>query len=191
MSEVKNFIEVKNRYEFRSWLEKNSEIKTECWVYVKKGCPKNNNFFWYIDAVEEALCFGWIDSIHKNVEGLSHIQKFGPRRKNSHWSELNKERCRRLEKLNLMTSNGRKKFLEAKEFYIDDEILNLLKKTPDTWQNFIKFPDLYQRVRIDTIQREKNRQRKIYEYTLKKFIDNTKQGIMFGEWNDYGRLLDY
>ena len=90
-----------------------------------------------------------------------------------------------------MTSNGRKKFLEAKEFYIDDEILNLLKKTPDAWQNFIKFPDLYQRVRIDTIQREKNRQRKIYEYALKKFIDNTKRGIMFGEWNDYGRLLNY
>ena len=73
----------------------------------------------------------------------------------------------------------------------DDEILNLLKKTPDVWQNFIKFPDLYQRVRIDTIQREKNRQRKIYEYALKKFIDNTKRGIMFGEWNDYGRLLNY
>ena len=190
MREVENFIKVNDRYEFRSWLKKNSEIKTECWIYVKKGQPKNNNFFWYIDAVEEALCFGWIDSIHKNIEGLGHIQKFGPRKKNSQWSELNKERCRRLEKLNLMTDKGRKKFLEAKNFYIDAEILNLLK-TPDVWQNFIKFPSLYQRVRIDTIQREKKHRREIYEYTLKKFIDNTKEGKMFGEWNNYRRLLNY
>lgn len=58
------------------------------------------------------------------------------------------------------------------------------------WQNFLNFPPLYQRVRIDTIQFNKHRL-ELYQSRLAKFVENTRKGIMYGEWNDNGRLLDY
>ena len=57
----------KNREELRLWLENNYETQKECWVIVKRGKSQNDDTFWYIDAVEEALCFGWIDSTVKNL----------------------------------------------------------------------------------------------------------------------------
>ena len=67
---------------------------------------------WYLDAVEEALCFGWIDSTVKTIDGVT-LQRFGKRVKNSQWTELNKERCRRLEALGLMTDSGRAVYLKS------------------------------------------------------------------------------
>ena len=173
--EIKNILLAKNREEFRKWLMENHSTENECWISVKRGKPKENeNVFWYIDAVEEALCFGWIDSIHKNIEGIGHLQKFSPRKKNSPWSELNKERVRRLEKLGLMTDAGRSVLPDMSEngFVIDSEILGLLKENEVTWNNFKNFPPLYQRVRIDSVQREKGKsgKNKVYEYTLNKLI---------------------
>ena len=146
----------------------------------------------FLDAVEEALCFGWIDSVHKNADGIGHIQKMSPRKKNSPWSELNKERCRRLEKLGLMTPAGQAVLLDMSEksFVIDPDVLKALQEDPQTWENFQKFPPLYQRVRIDTVQREKKK-KVIYERMLKRLLKSTKRNIMFGEWNDRRRLLDY
>lgn len=104
--DTQNVLSAKNRSEFRSWLAGNSQIASECWVTVKRGKPTDETEFWYIDAVEEALCFGWIDSNHKLINGV-RMQCFTPRKKNSPWTELNKERVRRLEKLSLMTDAGR------------------------------------------------------------------------------------
>lgn len=184
--------DVKNRQEFRKWLEENHEKETECWIFVKRGIPKDESTFWYLNAVEEALCFGWIDSVHKNVIGIGHIQKMSPRKNNSRWSELNKERCRRLEKLGLMTAAGRALLPDMSErsFVIDSDILNALQEDAQVWENFQKFPPLYQRVRIDTVQREKKK-KTVYENSLNKLLEKTKQNVMFGEWNDYGRLLAY
>ena len=72
--------------------------KNECWVAVKRGRPVDDGTFWYIDAVEEAMCFGWIDSTTKKTEDGVTVQRLAPRRKGSLWSELNKERCRRMER---------------------------------------------------------------------------------------------
>lgn len=104
--DAQNVLSAKNRSEFRSWLAGNSQIASECWVTVKRGKPTDETEFWYIDAEEEALCFGWIDSNHKLINGV-RMQRFTPRKKNSPWTELNKERVRRLEKLSLMTDAGR------------------------------------------------------------------------------------
>ena len=105
MKEVKpiNILKAKNREELRLWLENNYETQKECWVIVKRGKPQNDDTFWYIDAVEEALCFGWIDSTVKKLDNGITIQRLSPRKKDSIWSELNKERCRRMEKLGKMT----------------------------------------------------------------------------------------
>lgn len=85
-----------NRRDFRSWLESNAETESECYVSVKHGKPKDETAFYFLDAVEEALCFGWIDSAVKVIDG-KRVQRFSPRRKNSPWTEPNKERVRRLE----------------------------------------------------------------------------------------------
>jgi len=62
-----NLLSVINRDELRVWLEKYHQAEKECWVIVKRGRPKDDGTFWYIDAVEEAMCFGWIDSTTKTL----------------------------------------------------------------------------------------------------------------------------
>ena len=188
---VKNLLPAKNRNELRQWLVLNHDKENECWVVVKRGRPLDNKTFWYIDAVEEALCFGWIDSVIKKLSNGTTAQKLTPRRKNSSWSELNKERCRRMERLGLMTEAGRAVMpdMSAKGFVIDNAVLEALQKDKEIWNNFQQMPPLYQRVRIDTIQIKK-KQPELFKKRLQKFLDNTKAGIMFGEWNDNGRLLE-
>lgn len=192
MKKVKpiNILKAKNREELRLWLENNYEIQKECWVIVKRGKPQNDDTFWYIDAVEEALCFGWIDSTVKKLDNGITIQRLSPRKKGSIWSELNKERCRRMEKLGKMTQAGKKVLPDMSEKGFNIDILETLKKDEIVWANFHKFPSLYQRVRIDTIQiKKKNPQ--LFQKRLEKLIENTKKGIMYGDWNDNGRLLNY
>ena len=94
--------DITSRSDFRRWLTENHDTASEVWVCVRRGKPNDEAVFWYLDAVEEALCFGWIDSTNKLVDGV-RMQRFSPRKKNSLWTELNKERVRRLEKLGLMT----------------------------------------------------------------------------------------
>ncbi|WP_429247666.1 YdeI/OmpD-associated family protein [Limosilactobacillus caviae] len=188
--EPKNILDVTTREEFRQWLEENHDKKSECWTVAKKGKHKPKNQLWYLDAVEEVLCFGWIDTTHKRINGVD-MQRFTPRTKRSQWSELNKERCRRLERLGLMTNAGRKELPDMSEdsFKIDKDIQAAFNDHPQAWQNFQSFPKLYQRVRIDSIQRDKKKDRAVFDKRLAKLIDQSEQGKMFGEWNDYGRLL--
>ena len=187
--EFKNLLPAENRDELRQWLSENYNREDECWVVVKRGCPVDNDTFWYIDAVEEAMCFGWIDSTTKKMEDGVTAQRLAPRRKNSLWSELNKERCRRMERLGRMTDAGRAVLPDMSEngFVIDEEILAALQADAGIWENFQKFPPLYQRVRIDTIQIKK-KQPELFRSRLQKLLDNTRAGVMYGEWNDNGRL---
>lgn len=189
--ELNNILVAKNRDELRAWLIDNHNKEKECWVVVKRGRPVDDNIFWYIDAVEEAMCFGWIDSITKKLDSGITVQKLAPRRKGSLWSELNKERCRRMERLGKMTDAGRAVLpdMSSNGFVIDEDILKALKADSVVWENFNKFPPLYQRVRIDTIQIKK-KQPELFQSRLKKLIENTQKGIMYGEWNDNGRLIE-
>ena len=187
-----NLLTAKNRDELRQWLAYNHKTENECWVVVKRGKPEDNGTFWYIDAVEEAMCFGWIDSTIKTLDSGITAQKLAPRRVGSLWSELNKERCRRMEKLGKMTDDGRAVLPDMLPtgFVTDEDVLNALQADKEVWRNFMKFPLLYQRVRIDTIQIKK-KQPKLFQSRLQKLIENTRKGIMYGEWNDNERLLDY
>lgn len=189
--EAQNVLPAKNRHELRAWLEQHHDKEKECWVAVKRGRPVDDGTFWYADAVEEALCFGWIDSTTKRLDSGVTVQKLAPRKRGSLWSELNKERCRRLERLSLMTDAGRAVLPDMTDagFVIDDEILRALQADPAVRDTFIHFPPLYQRVRIDTIQIKK-RQPALFQSRLQKLVDNTRSGIMYGEWNDNGRLLE-
>lgn len=186
----KNILDVRNRNEFREWLVNNSMVEKECWIAVKRGKTPPENTLWYLDAVEEALCFGWIDSTLKRVNNVT-LQRFSPRTKNGRWTELNKERCRRLEKLGLMTEAGRKACPELNsKFEIMQDIVDSFQSSPVAWNNFSSFHPLYQRVRIDNIQRNKANT-KLFANRLHKLICASKQGKMIGDWNDYGRLIEY
>lgn len=90
-----------------------------------------------------------------------------------------------------MTNAGRKELPDMSEdsFKIDKDIQAAFNDHPQAWQNFQSFPKLYQRVRIDSIQRDKKKDRAVFDKRLAKLIDQSEQGKMFGEWNDYGRLL--
>ena len=105
----------------------NHKTEKECWVVVKRGRPTDDSTFWYIDAVEEALCFGWIDSTTKKIADDITAQKLCPRKPRSNWSELNKERCRRMERLGLMTDAGRAVLpdMSPNGFTIDKDIVHL------------------------------------------------------------------
>ncbi len=186
---IHNLLDAKSRIELREWLMQNHKKERECWVVVKRGRPTDDNTFWYIDAVEEALCFGWIDSTTKKISDDAAAQKLSPRKPRSNWSELNKERCRRMEQLGLMTDAGRAVLpdMSPQGFIINKDILQRLQSDPVVWNNFCRFPDLYKRVRIDTIQIKRN-QPELFESRLNKFIENTRKGLLYGEWNDYGRL---
>lgn len=185
-----NILHINTRSAFREWLMKNHSTEKECWIEVKRGKTPPAGILWYLDAVEEALCFGWIDSTLKNVDGVA-LQRFGPRTKSGRWTELNRERCRRLEKLGLMTDSGRAACPDPdEEFEMDAEIAETFRACSQAWRNFISFPPLYQRVRIDNIQRNKNKP-ELFASRLKKLIEASARGEMIGDWHDNGRLLDY
>ena len=76
--EIRNLLDIKSRAELREWLIQNHKTEKECWVVVKRGRPTDDNTFWYIDAIEEALCFGWIDSTTKKQQMMSQPKNFAP-----------------------------------------------------------------------------------------------------------------
>ena len=166
-----------SRKEFREWLLENNSKAKECFVKISrsKDCPKG--------------CLNYLDAIYPSHEECCCIQRFSPRIKNSKWTELNKARVRRLIKLGLMHESGLKAFKNAKEFYIDEDIQAAFENNKIAYENFKKMPILYQKVRIDTIQRYK-KNRETFERRLKKLIDNCEKNILFGEWNDNGKLIE-
>jgi uncharacterized protein YdeI (YjbR/CyaY-like superfamily) len=94
-----------NLDDWRVWLKENHEMETEVWlVYYKKHTGKPS--ISYDDAVEQALCFGWIDSVVQRIDDEKYAQKFTPRRDSGKWSELNKRRVRKLIKEGQMTPAG-------------------------------------------------------------------------------------
>lgn len=185
--DYKNILKCNTKEEFSTWLKEHHLTEKECWIKCKRGKPAENNVFYYIDAVYIALSFGWIDSTYGLIDG-ERMQRFSPRRKNSHWSQLNKERCRWLIKHNLMTPEGYKKLPNLDEkFIIDEDILKELKSDEEIWNNFKAFPELYKKIKISNIQKER-KNTETFNKMLNNFLKNTKKGKMYGNWNDYGRL---
>ncbi|MGO1058187.1 YdeI/OmpD-associated family protein [Planococcus sp. FY231025] len=189
--EIVNMIGAKTRQELRDWLEENSTKEKFCWVIL--GTKQQPDALQYLDTVEEALCFGWIDGIKKKLTGTQVAQRLSPRQKKSNWTELNKERVRRLEKLGLMKDQGLNVLpdMRPESFAVHPEILSRLQEDAQVYQNFMNFPELYRRIRIDNIQGYKEVDSEIYNKRLDKFIKNTRENKIYGQWNDDGRLSDY
>ena len=177
---------VTNRKQWRSWLDKNYNKEKEIWlIYFKKSSGKKR--IPYNDAVEEALCYGWIDSIMKRVDEERFAQRFTPRRPNSILSQMNKERIRLLVKQKKMKSVGLTAIQHVSfdptkntKLKIASDILKLLKEGK-TWENFQKFPESYKRIRIAWIEETRSRPelfKKRLRYFLKMTAKNKKYGMM-------------
>ena len=179
-----------DRAQFRAWLAAHAAEESECYLEVKRGRPVDEDTFYYLDAVEEALCFGWIDSTVRVIDGV-RMQRFGPRRPGGNWTELNKERVRRLERLGLMTDAGRRVLpaMGPRSFRFDPDVVAALKAAR-VWAKFRRLDPLYQRVRASNLAFYKDRHPEAYERMLRHVVDETRRGRTVGEWNDFGRLLE-
>ena len=95
-----------NRDDFRKWLIKNHQIKKEIWLIQYKKATKKPSLH-YIEAVEEAICFGWIDGVEKSMDAERYALRFSPRRPKSNWTNTNKDRARKMIAEGRMTKAGR------------------------------------------------------------------------------------
>jgi uncharacterized protein YdeI (YjbR/CyaY-like superfamily) len=101
----------KTQADFREWLEKHGATERELWIgYYKKESGKGGLV--YQQALDEALCFGWIDGIVKRVDDISYMQRWTPRKPTSNWSLVNTKRVGELTKLGVMADPGLKAFRE-------------------------------------------------------------------------------
>lgn len=171
---------VPDRAAWRAWLAEHHRATPAIWLITYRP-PAPQPSVPYLHAVEEALCFGWIDGIGKRLDAERSAQRFTPRRARSHWTELNKERARRLIAAGLMTDAGRAVLpdLDVASFRIPDDILAALQADPEAWGHFQQFPALYQRIRIGYIE-EMRRQPDVFHQRLNHFLRKTRQGRMFG-----------
>ena len=186
--------------ELRQWFEANAATAKEVYVHCIRGRknqvqePGQETHISYLDVVEEALCFGWIDSVCKSLEDApGYLQRLSPRRKGSPWTELNKERCRRLIRLGKMTPAGRKVLpsLAQDSFKAEEWVISAIKADREAWRHHRAFPKLYVRVRLYNIQwYNKHVSHERAQTMLDKYIAAAHEGRMIGEWNDGGRLLE-
>lgn len=183
--EIGNTLYVTERKVFRHWLKKYHKTEKEIWlIFYRKDSGKPR--IPYNVAVEEALCFGWIDSIVKKIDNESFAQRFSPRKKNSVLSDLNKERVKRLIKQKKMTSAGLKAIEHAyneshinEKFKVPADILKELKTNKDVWKNFQAFPESYRRIRIGWIDSARSRP-DIFQTRLNYFLKMTEKNKMYG-----------
>ncbi len=176
---------VTNLKDWRKWLKNHSE-ENEIWlVYYKKASGKAR--IPYNDAVDEALCYGWIDSTVKKIDEESFAQRFTPRRQKSVLSDMNRERIIRLIKSKRMRKPG----LDAVKHVFDPnnidetvkipkDVLKALKKDKKVWKNFQEFPDYYKRIRLGYIVSQRKHSEEMFKKALNNFIKMTKKNKRYG-----------
>ena len=180
----------KNRREWRSWLSKNHDKENELWlVHFKKNSGVDSVAL--ADAVEEALCFGWIDGKLQSIDKDRYVVRYSPRRLKSVWSKINKDRAERLIKSGMMTPAGMVKIEEARKNGLWDaaytnrrsdempaDLEAAFKEDEEAWSNFHGFANSYLNTYIGWIndaRAETTRKR-----LIARVVDRAKQNIKPG-----------
>jgi len=171
---------VTNGREWRDWLKRHYKSEKEVWlVYYKKhtGEPRIP----YNDAVEEALCFGWIDSTVKSVDEDRYAQRFSLRNPKSPYSQANKERLRWLVKQGKVVDGVLATLgsLVEDQFETPPDILKAIKANKEAWKNFQSFSQPYIRIRIAFIDAARNRPQE-FAKRLGYFIEMAEKNRQFG-----------
>ena len=166
-------LDVRSRREWRRWLKENHDSTSEIWLVFHKlhtGVPSLG----YDDAVEEALCFGWIDSIVRRLDDARYARKFTPRKADSKWSTINRRRYADLASRGLLAAPGLKRPPTGRSgdaprrtvwplpLYMEEA----LKANPRAWKHFEQLAPSYRRMYIgwiDSAKRDETKQKRLRE----------------------------
>jgi hypothetical protein len=183
--EITKTFQPKTRANWRQWLQEHHQSEPEIWLLYERATT-HEKAITYLDIVEESLCFGWVDGIAKKCNDALSAQRLTPRRPKSNWTELNKERVRKLIKAGKMTDAGLKVTPDLSEvFTLSAGLTADLQKDSIVWQNFQSFPTLYQRIRASYVE-DARRDPAEYKKRLSHLLENTIKKKMFGNWDDSG-----
>ncbi len=166
------------REDWRQYLSEHYRTSPEIWfVFPMKASGEES--LSYNDAVEEALCFGWIDSTNRYLDETHRARRFTPRRKGSPYSQPNIERLIWLEAQGLLHPRVREEVLPILRapFRFPEDILNALRQDETVWENYRKFSEPYKRIRVAYIDAARKRPaefRKRLENFIKKTRENKK-----------------
>lgn len=178
--EITQTLYVTNPKDWRNWLMEHYKSETEIWlVYPKKAT--DNPRIEYNDAVEEALCFGWIDSINKRLDDDHTVQRFSPRKPKAKYSQANIERLRYLVAKKRVVKEIAETLDDVlnKEFIFPPDIMKAIKANKDAWENYQEFSDPYKRIRIAFIDGARNRPKE-FKKRLRHFIEMTEKKKVIG-----------
>lgn len=186
MSPLKTFYATE-RKQWRDWLTENFKRENEIWFIfpLKESGEKGLS---YNDAVEEALCFGWIDSTIKNIDSLHRAQRFSPRKKGSAYSRANIERLIWLEEQGMLQPNVRESVLDVinAPYEFPEDILEAIKSDEKAWENYVRFPEEYKRIRVAYIDAARRRPSE-FKKRLKSFVGKARENKLIG----YGGIDKY
>ncbi len=183
-----NFVYFDKREDWRNWLEDNFDQKDEVWfIFPKKESGQLS--ITYNDAVEEALCFGWIDSTVKALDKDRKIQRFTPRNSKSVYSQSNIERLKWLLDKGMIHPGliDKVKSIVQKDFIFPSDIIDAIQKDAITWRNYQEFTEGYKRIRVAYIDSARKRPEE-YDKRLKNFIAKTREGKRI---SGYGGIEKY
>lgn len=168
------------RQEWRAWLADNYQEKTEIWLVSYKKFTGRISVP-YNDAVEEALCFGWIDGIRKGIDAECFAQRYTPRRPGSGYSQLNKERVARLISLGQVVPDVlvRLEDVRAEDYEIPDDILAALASNEVALAFFQSTSPSYQRIRAAFVDTARKRPEE-FEKRLNHLVKMSARGKQFG-----------
>ena len=176
------------RSEWRAFLAAHFQTLNEVWfVFPVKSAGEES--LSYNDAVEEALCFGWIDSTNRRLDEKHCIRRFSPRKKGSPYSQANIERLIWLESKGMIHPDIRESVLPVigAPFVFPEDILKELKSDPEVWENYKRFSEPYKRIRVAYIEAARKRPEE-FRKRLKAFTEKTRQGkLIMG----YGGIEKY
>jgi uncharacterized protein YdeI (YjbR/CyaY-like superfamily) len=172
--------------EFRAWLVENHATATEIGVVFHRKASRLPSMTWS-EAVDQALCFGWIDSIARRLDGTSRVQRFTPRKPKSNWSAVNIAKVGKLKAQRLMTPAGLAAFARREEARsgvysyenrhlaaLDPEREAMLRADSGAWEFFVRQPPSYRQTSIYwvmTAKRDETRSRR-----LERLIDASAHG---------------
>jgi uncharacterized protein YdeI (YjbR/CyaY-like superfamily) len=179
-------LDVRNHREWREWLSRNHDLESEIWLVFHKRHTGATSLT-YDDAVEEALCFGWIDSIVRRVDDARYARKFTPRKADSRWSTANRRRYADLESRGALAPPGLKRSptirngdaprpaLREIPRYIEEA----LHSNRRAWEYFQQLAPSYRRAYvgwIDAAKRDETKQRRLRE-ALRLLAAGKKLGL--------------
>ena len=185
-----NLFYTADRQEWRDWLASHFETETEVWFVFPVKCSGEPALS-YNDAVEEALCFGWIDSTIRHTDPLHRAQRFTPRNPKSPYSRPNTERLIRLDAQGLIHPKIRPSMEDIirAEYIFPEDILSAIRRDPDAWDHFVSFSEPYKRIRVAYIDAARKRPEE-FEKRLNNFIRRTRENrliIGYGGIDKYYR----